>query len=284
MSAESTDSATGYTQTELDRQYSPSSCVESLQEYLDAYVEGSRRARELPSFREVRYGPDPAEVIHLFGAPGPQTPVLVFVHGGFWQELSVAEASFAAVSAAGQGIAFAALGYGLAPEHDLDTIVGMIDRGLQDLTNGAPVYVSGHSAGAQLVAMTVLADTPPARSLARRITGVILLSGVYDLEPIRHSYVNRLLRLNRAAAHRNSPAHRLAPAQDRAPAVILARGVNETDEFARQQTLFAARLAQSGWRPTVLSVEGRNHFDLPFDLVQPGTILGDAVLTQISLT
>jgi arylformamidase len=57
------------------------------------------------------------------------------------------------------------------------------------------LYVSGHSAGGHLTAMTMpLAE----------VCGGIAISGIYDLEPIRLNYLNEKLGLD-AEVERNSP-------------------------------------------------------------------------------
>lgn len=274
----------GFDQAELDVQYSPSSRVADIGFYLDEYALRSRAARELLPVRTFHYGPSQAERVDFFPARQPGAPLHVFVHGGYWQQLSVAEAAFAAPAMVRAGCAFAALGYGLAPDHDLDTIVAMVRRGLYWLSRHAAalgvaqdgLHLSGHSAGAHLVAMSVLTGPwPDGRATADAVASATLLSGIYDLEPIRHSYVNAPLRLDAEAAARNSPVHHLRGCP---PPVLVARGGQETAEFGRQQDEFVAALRAHGFAVDDLVVAHRNHFDLPFDLAAPDSLLGRAVL------
>jgi arylformamidase len=116
------------------------------------------------------------------------------------------------------------------------------------------------------------------------VAGVALLSGMYDLEPVRRSYVNDALRLDAAAARRNSPLWYLPP---ELPPVVLARGGNETDGYARQHAamLAALRARAVGTAGVVEVVDpARNHFDLPYDLADGGTPLGAAVLAQLGIS
>jgi arylformamidase len=229
-----------------------------------------------------------AERIDFFPATRPGAPLHVFLHGGYWQELSVAESAFAAAAMVRAGCAFAALGYGLAPAHDLDTIVAMARDGLHWLSTHArelgvaedALHLSGHSAGAHLVAMAVLTGPwPDGRPTAEVVASATLLSGIYDLEPIRLSYVNEPLRMDAAAARRNSPIHQL---RGDPPPVLVARGGQETAEFARQHDEFVAALRTRGFAVDDLMVPHRNHFDLPFDLAAPDTLLGRAVLATMA--
>jgi arylformamidase len=268
---------------ELDRQYSPSSLVPHFKTILDRYRSASAAARERLACRpDVRYGPDPAEVLDFFPATRPDAPLHVFVHGGHWQELSKDESSFAAPAFVEAGAAFVALGYGLAPGRDLPAMVASVRRGLVWLREHAQelgsrpdrVYASGSSAGAHLVAMA-LTGIPG-------VAGACLLSGVYDLEPVRLSYVNDAVRLTEATASANSPLYHLPM---HTSDVIVARGAGETDEYARQHATFVGALdGAPGGTVVDLVVAGRNHFDLPLDLGRGDTVLGRAVLDQMRLS
>jgi arylformamidase len=280
----------GFDQAELDVQYSPSSRVADIGFYLDEYALRSRAARDTLPVRTFHYGPSPYERIDFFPARRPGAPLHVFLHGGYWQELSVEEAAFAAPAIVRAGGAFAALGYGLAPDHDLDAIVAMVRKGLYWLSRHAgelgvaegALHLSGHSAGAHLVAMAVLTGPwPDGRATADVVASATLLSGVYDLEPIRLSYVNAPLRMDAEAAARNSPSHHL---RGFPPPVLVARGGQETAEFARQHDEFVTALRDHGFAVDDMVVAHRNHFDLPFDLAAPDSLLGQAVLATMTNT
>jgi arylformamidase len=267
-----TDEATGYrgyNQAELDLQYSPSSRVDDIRVYLAEYAERSAEARRiLPAHLDLPYGAEPWQRFDYFPALRPNAPLHVFVHGGFWQQLDKSDSSFPALAFVPAGMAFAALGYGLAPEHSLDSIVADVRAGLRHLAGtladlpGSPtsIHLSGHSAGAHLVAMA-LTDSPGVFASAT------LISGVYDLEPVRHTYVNDAVGMDADSARRNSPLFALP---DRLPPLVVAVGEHETDEFGRQHADFVAAARARGADVRDMVVPGRNHFDLPFDLGSPG--------------
>jgi len=187
------------------------------------------------------------------------------------------------------GAAYAAIGYGLAPEFRLDEIVDQVRRGIRWLVEHAAelgvdrrrITLSGSSAGAHLALMALLDDWLPAGTHPADVFGgAVLLSGVYDLEPIRLTYVNGPLGLDARAAARLSPI-RLLP--DRLPPLVVARGGAETAEFARQHSdLVQAATARSA-AVTDLVVEHRNHFDITFDLDDPDSALGAAVFGRLGL-
>ncbi|MEV4615134.1 alpha/beta hydrolase [Kitasatospora sp. NPDC049258] len=270
-----------FDRAELDREYSPSSCVADLAAELAAYTEGSAAAHAAhPARRDERYGEQPPELLDYFPAAGPGAPLHVFVHGGYWQELDKADSAFAAPDFLRRGTAFAAIGYGLAPRWPPAEIVAQVRRAVRWLFGNAEelgfdparVYLSGSSAGAHLAAMALL-DPEPAPG--HRIAGAALLSGVYDLEPISLSYVNEPLALDAEAARRLSPLHLPLAGL---PPLLIARGEHETAEFARQQEEFAAAARAAGVPVHTMVAAGRNHFDLPLDLGRPESELGAEVL------
>ncbi|NYE48466.1 arylformamidase [Spinactinospora alkalitolerans] len=241
-----------------------------------AYREHSGAARRRMVWRRFRYASSPRSTVDFFPA-GAGSPLLVYVHGGYWQELSAPDSCFPAPGLVGQGVSFAALGYELAPGRTLSGIVDMVGEGLRWLWSNAGalevdpqrIIAAGSSAGAHLVAMNLLRGRADAI-----IATAVLLSGVYDLEPVRLSYVNEALGLTRAAAVRNSPLLRLA---DPLPPLVLAIGENETSEFTRQHREFSRATRPLCTRHMEFTVPGRNHFDLVFDLSDPDSALGGAV-------
>lgn len=267
----------GWPLERLEREYSPSSCVPALAPLLQAYADRSARAYATRAHRTVRYGDGDDELIDLFPAGG-RAPLVVFLHGGYWQELSRRESTFGAIDAVPQGIAWAAVEYTLAPHASLARIVDQCRRAVRRLRADAAalgcdpdrVWLAGSSAGAHLAAMVLLdpmAGAPPA--------GALLLSGVYDLRPLVPTYVNRALGLDDAQAWSLSPLAGMPPA---ACDTVVAWGEHETASFVAQSRAYA-RAVGAG---TALEVAGRNHFDLVFDLLAPGTALGDTVLARVS--
>lgn len=273
-------------QATLDDEYSPSTCVPDINVYLKEYAERSALARNTLPHRSFDYG---AGKLDFFPATLRNAPLQVYVHGGYWQQLSREDSAFPALDLVPGGAAFAALGYGLAPRYSLDEIVAQVRAGLAWLLDNlaalpnkpSSVHVSGMSAGAQLAAMALLDGwLQGGRRPAEAFGSAILLSGVYDLEPVRHTYVNEVVGMDAAAARRNSPLHHL-PA--RMPPLIVARGANETSAFGWQQYQFVTAARGLTRKLTELVDPERNHFDLPFDLGDRATPLGKLVYEVMGL-
>jgi arylformamidase len=263
--------------SDLDEAYLPGLFVEPGP-FLDEYAARSALARKSLPWQQVRYGPRESERLHFFPATRQGAPLLVFVHGGYWQELTESESSFAAEDVVAQGAAFAALGYGLAPAHRLDEITEMVRRGVRWLYDNSAelgidatrIVLVGHSAGAQLAAMCL--DVVPVRA-------VVLLSGLYDLEPLLHTSIGAAIRLSPEEARRNSPVRLLRPGM---PSLLAAYGADETAGFGAQQAMLVAAADAAGVPVDSLVVPDRHHFDLPLGLADPRDPLGERVLSYIS--
>ena len=228
----------------LEREYSPSSKVPGgYGPFSVAYRQRSVAAlATVPVRRDLAYGPGRDETLDLFpAAPGDDgrlAPLVVFLHGGYWQELSKLDASFAAPGLVASGVALAAVDYTLAPHASLERIVDQARRAVGWLSvNGASlgvdpsrIVVSGHSAGAHLAAKA--AERLPRATIA----GLVLIGGVFDLRPIARTSINDALGLDEAEAARLS----VTPRASLPPAAVI-WGIDETDEFRRQSRALRPR-------------------------------------------
>jgi arylformamidase len=142
---------------------------------------------------DKRYGPKERNTWDLFPQADPDAPCIVFIHGGYWQRN--AKETFANLIAGphARGWAAALPGYTLAPDASMTEIVAEINTALDWLAahgpahgiNG-PVVLSGWSAGGHLTAMCLGHPL---------VTAGLAISGLFDLGPIRDTYLNEKLRL-----------------------------------------------------------------------------------------
>ena len=277
-----------WTLAERERQYSPSSCVAAIAPYLAAYAARSREAeRQFRCQKNLLWGEGPDETFDYFPAASVDAPLLVYFHGGYWQELSKNESLFAAPDCVANGIAFAAIDYTLAPQATLGAIVQQCRRAIASLHRQAAtlgfgarrIYVAGNSAGAQLAAMLLVAGWQTAYGLADDVVaGGVLLSGIYDLEPLVGTYIDAALHLTDADVATLSPLRLKA---GRPVKTIVAWGENETAEFKRQSRAFASALGGSGFPVSAFEVAGANHFDTVFGLANRESVLGKATFEII---
>lgn len=255
--------------SDLEREYSPSSRVGgSADPFIDGYQERSTAAHQGFGPRVVRL---PGGSL-LVPAPSPDAPVLVFVHGGYWQALSAADSLYLAPGLHRLGWSYLAVEYTLAPHASLHAMVDQCTAALAELAQvlpqRGPVVLAGHSAGGHLVAMAALVRTAPVP-----LHRVVLVSGVYDLRPLVHTSVNDVLGLDDAGAAELSPA--LQPAHGDADVeVVVAWGDNETDAFKAQSRAYADHLRSHGLLVVHIECAGRHHFDIVDDLTVPESTLG----------
>ena len=271
----------------LDAQYNLRAAVPEHPQYLARWARDSAAVRERLACRpDLRYGRSEAERLNFFPAPGNRAPLLAFVHGGYWQALDARDFDYLAPAYADYGIAYASLNYGLAPSVELDRIVTHCRAALAWLWRQADrfgldrdrFYLAGHSAGGHLAVMMMLTDWPAfdPELPADLVKGGCAVSGVFDLEPVRHTYLNDVLGLDTAAAGRLSPIRLLDDRADPGP-LILAVGDAETEAFRRQQADFAAAWRGRGFGCQIVALPDRHHFSAVDALGEPGHPLAAAV-------
>jgi arylformamidase len=282
----------GYDRAALDREYDNRAKVRSHTAYLARYAAESARARDtLPARLDLRYGPAPGQALDLFlpAGPGP-APVHVFIHGGYWQALGKADFSFVARAFQPAGVLVAVIGYPLIPAVDMDELVRRVRGAVAWLHRNAPAFggdpgritASGHSAGGHLVAMLMSTDWDRFAGLPPDVVKAGCgISGLYDLEPLRLSYLNDTLGLTAEAARRNSPVH-LRPARPGGPLLLPVGGL-EGDEYHRQSEALAAAWRRWGAPVDVVDMAGHDHFSILTELEAPDTALSRAILAHLGV-
>jgi arylformamidase len=252
----------------LDREYSPSSVAPDFKEIVASYADRSEvTLRRIPS-TAVSYGALDEEYVLLF-TPEPHaqpSSLLVFFHGGYWQELGARDSCFPADALLAGGVGFAAVNYSLAPQATVETIVAQCRDAVRLLAQrfpGTRIVLSGSSAGAHLVAMLTSTNWADHGMSEAPFAGAVLISGIYDLRPLVPTYVNSALGLDIERATHLSPMLRPVCA---AVDTVVCWGEHETSSFKRQSSVYAEYLRQAGVRVSAYEVADRNHFDILFDL------------------
>src|SRR5579864_6898944 len=221
------------------------------------------RARH-PAHLDLRYGPRERNRIDFFKA-AEKAPTLLFIHGGYWQMRAKEAFSLFAAGPMAHGINVALIGYTLAPEATLDQIVAEIHAGIDFLAGRLPdlggdanrIAASGWSAGGHLTAMAVWHP---------KIKGGVAISGIYDLEPVRHSYLNVKLGLDEAMSQRNSP---MMQANGVMKPLALVVGAAELPLLRKQTADFAGHRAKYGLPVAYEEIPGANHFTIMDEMLSP---------------
>jgi len=213
---------------------------------------------------DLRYGPRERNRID-FHTSRDNAPTLLFIHGGYWQHRAKEIFTLIAEGPMAHGINVALTGYTLAPDATLDEIVAEIHAGIDFLAGQLPalgaapggIVVSGWSAGGHLTSMAL--SNPHVRA-------GVAISGIYDLEPIRHSYLDEKLRLDEAMSRRNSP---MMMAGGPAKPLSLVVGSAELPLLRKQTADFTGHRARHGLPVTYEEIPGANHFTIMDEMIAP---------------
>jgi arylformamidase len=285
-----------YDQRALDFQYDNQAQVADPKRYLDWYATVSERVRSRVFHEsDIAYGALPDEKLDIFFPPAinshDRRPVVVFVHGGAWRNLDRACSGFAAETFTLRGAIYVALGFSRMPAAgSLDEMVAQVRVAITWLHSNVAEYggdpqklhLIAHSSGAHLAAMAIGTDWPRARSLpSNAIRGAVLISGIYDLEPVRLSYRNDMLKLDRAAEIRNSPCRNLP---DVPPEWLIGYGERDGAEFRRQSQEYARAWKRRYLAGKLLELPGLNHFETIETLADADSILSRASTKHFGLS
>jgi arylformamidase len=257
--------------------------------FFEKWAATSRKLREeLPVVRsDLAYGSSSGERLDLFLPEGAtRAPLHVFIHGGYWQSLDKADFSFLAPAYVERGIAYASLNYDLAPKARLRDMVTQVRRALAWLSRNADhhgidpgrIFVSGHSAGGHLAAMTLLTDWRSFDLPADTVKGVCAVSGIYELEPVRLSYHQPVMQLTPEDTQSLSPLRHTPPLP---MPLLLAVGEDETEEFRLQQAELASHWSAAGLPVAEIPEPERHHFDIIEDLGDPDHPLGSGMIRLV---
>jgi arylformamidase len=252
-------------QLELDRGLNNGEAVAGSGEIVAGWEARSVELRKRHhAHLDLRYGERERNRIDFLKAAA-NAPTLLFIHGGYWQMRAKEAFTLFAEGVMAHGINVALIGYTLAPDATLDEIVAEIHAGIDFLkeklaalgADGKGIVVSGWSAGGHLTSMAL------SHPFVRAGLGI---SGIYDLEPIRHSYLNVKLSLDEAASRRNSP---MMQAGGPAKPLSLVVGSAELPLLRKQTADFAAHRAKHALPVTYEEIPGADHFSIMKEMASP---------------
>jgi arylformamidase len=224
------------------------------------------RARHAP--RSIPYGPGARNRIDLF--PGDNDgPIVVFIHGGYWQTLDGSFFSHLAGGLNAHGIGVAIPSYDLCPDVTVDRIIQAMREASRELARlGRSLVISGHSAGGHLAACMLATDWPQFdRSLPRDLVmAAYAISGLFDLVPLVDTSINNALRLDLASARAASPLFWNVPARGSLDAMV---GENESAEYFRQSRTIVDAWGAAGVATRFGTIPNANHFTAVAPLADP---------------
>ena len=247
------------------------------------------RARLKPE--RVAYGPTEIEQLDIYKTKVPNAPIRVFLHGGAWRGGSAKDSAYPAEMFVTAGAHYIAVDFIAVEKADgnLMTMADQVRRAVSWVYKNAAsfggdpnrVYVSGHSSGSHLAGVVMVTDWKKDFALPPDVVkGGLLMSGMYDLKPVRLSkrsaYVKFTDEMEQALSTQRHLDKLNAP-------IIVSHGTLESPEFQRQARDFVAAVKAAGKPVELIVGEGYNHFEMPETFGNPYGLLGRAALEQMKL-
>jgi arylformamidase len=222
--------------------------------------------------RPISYGPRARNTIDFF--PGAdEGPIVVFIHGGYWQAFDSSSFSHLAGGLNAHGIGVAIPSYDLCPQVTVDNIIQQMRMAARELARlRRSLVISGHSAGGHLAACMLATDwTAFDASLpADLVTAAYAISGLFDLGPLVEISINNALRLDNTAASAASPLFWNPPPRGSLDAVV---GENESAEYFRQSRCIVDLWGAAGLATRFGTIPGANHFTAIAPLADPNSAM-----------
>jgi len=277
---------------DLNYQYLPLLTVRNAGEYLSISAKRSALIRrKLDCQLDLPYGNTFGQKLDVFPSSSKKAPVHVFIHGGYWRATHINKSVYSHVAGplVAAGATVVLLDYDLCPQVRISDIVEQVRTAMTWIYKNIQkyngdrkrIFVSGHSAGGQLTAMLMATDWWLERRLPRDlIKGTVLLSGLFDIEPHRHTDLQPDIHLTAREAKMMSPMY-LTPLS-KGPSII-AVGENEPDLFHWQSLQYAAQLRTHRIKAKYVSIPGDNHFSITNRLGNARDSLTKELISQIPL-
>jgi arylformamidase len=231
-------------------------------------------AREAAAYRErhpprvIPYGPGARNRIDFFAGDGTG-PIVVFIHGGYWQAFDGSSFSHLAGGLNAHGVSVAVPSYDLCPNVTVDQIIQQMRMASRELARlGRPLVISGHSAGGHLAACMLATDWPAFDASLPRdlVLAAYSISGLFDLGPLVKTSINNAMRLDQASAKAASPLFWGVPRKGSLDAVV---GSNESAEYFRQSREIVEVWGAAGLPTRFGVVADANHITAIAPLADP---------------
>lgn len=278
-------------QKALDDAYDQSVWAKNAKQLLDRYAWLSEETRaRLGPPRRIAYGPTVIEGLDLYAASASNAPIHVFIHGGAWRSGAASAWGYPAEMLNRAGAHYIALDFVnvIEANGELRAMAEQVRRAIAWIYRNASqfggdrdrIYISGHSSGGHLAGVALTTDWRKQGLPQEIVKGAVLLSGLYDLEPVRLSARSRYVKFTDATEEELSPQRHL----DRIVApIVVAYASLDTPEFQRQSRDFAAAVEAAGKRVKLLVAQNYNHFEAPELFANPYGLLGREVLAMMGL-
>lgn len=261
----------------IEKQYNPRTTVtpDELVRFTELGARLSEEARQKYAGRyDLRFGDGPLENADFFYCGKPNRPLMVFFHGGYWRARDKKDYSFVVNGVLPLDCSVVVMNYDLCPAVTVHEIVAQTKRGLEWVHQQAQswqvdvnqIYVSGHSAGAHIIAATLAQTGADFQLKQHQIKKAYLISGVFDVEPVLEISVNEEVKLQPSDVQVLSPV-RHPFASDVAYEVIV--GGAEPKDWIGESERMAAHLTRQGCKVGLHVLPGLNHYTVLHEMDRP---------------
>ncbi len=254
-----------------------------FQKFLDINESESERVRN--NYRchlNQEYGKAALQTMDIFPAETANAPILIFIHGGYWRALDKGSYSFVAEPFIKNNFTVCVLNYRLIPTVNMKALLKDIQEALMWIQKNASQYngdpdklvLSGHSAGGHLAIMAYLMN----ESLRPRIKAICSLSGIFDLKPIKESYLNEVLQLDQSDVEKYSVTNK-GLSVIKCP-ILLSVGASETNFFIEQsKDLYTKNRTLIPLH--YFEYKGLNHYEIVHRLGQGESPISQFIFQQV---
>ncbi len=277
-----------YDQETLDLEYDMRRrCPHFVETFAQMEVHNDRVVKNFECSLDVAFGDQPGEKLDIWPGRG-NSPLLLFIHGGYWKAFDKDMFRFIAERFVEAGAAVVLNNYDLCPNVTMDEITRQNRAAFAWIYKNARsigadpnrIHVTGHSAGGHLTAMLLATNWDEWGVSPSPINGAVPVSGLFDLEPLRVSYLNEDLKMSKEESGRNSPIHSI-PKQ--MPPIVVAVGGGETDEFRRQSRIYVDACRANNIECSYLEVGNFDHVYLAGEYRNKMSPLTAALFAQMDL-
>jgi len=239
----------------------------------------------------VAYGAAEIEKLDIYKTKAPNTPVMIYIHGGAWRGGSSSQVAYMAEVFINAGAHFIAVDFNNVTETD-GSIFPMVDQVRRAVAwvyqnaksfGGDPdrLYLTGHSSGGHLAGCIVITDWEKIGLPRDIVKGAVLGSGMYDLKGPRLSKRSQYVKFTDAMEHELSPQRHIEKIHT---PLVITYGSLETPEFQRQARDFHAALTAAGKPAKLLVGKCYNHFETQETMGNPYGFMGRAALAMMGLS
>jgi arylformamidase len=275
-------------QAALDRAYDQSVWAPNQSLTAERRAAAAIEAKDRLTSSRHAYGESAIEAFDFYACGAAGAPIVVFIHGGAWRNGKAENFAHLADTFTNAGAHLAVLDFTNIDDAGgrLESMVEQVRRGTafiakkaRNLGGDGRIFVCGHSSGSHLSSCVVTTDWAEYGLPQNVISGAILMSGMYELEPVRRSKRSTYVRFTDETVEKLSAMRRI----DRILCpVIVTYGTCESPEFQRQGREFAQALRNEGKQVNYFAVVGANHFEMMEQLHNPYGFVARAALAMIA--